>query len=66
MLAALAGGALALVAFLVWQTRAPEPLIPLGLFPTTAFPTLVGAMFLCGAAVPSAAFPGLAARNQGS
>jgi EmrB/QacA subfamily drug resistance transporter len=56
VLAGLALGAVLLGAFLAWETRAPQPMIPLGLFRRRSFSAAVGATFLTGAAIYSAAF----------
>jgi EmrB/QacA subfamily drug resistance transporter len=56
VLAGLPLGAVLLGAFLVWETRAPQPMIPLGLFRIRSFSAAVAAVFLLGAAIYSAAF----------
>ncbi len=53
---ALVVGALLMLAFFVWETRAPEPMIPLGLFRLRSFSAAVGTQFLMSAAIFSAAF----------
>jgi EmrB/QacA subfamily drug resistance transporter len=55
-LTALSLGALLLVVFLVWERRAPEPMIPLGLFRSGSFAAAVATQFLLAAAIYSAAF----------
>jgi MFS family permease len=45
-----------MLAFFVWETRAPEPMIPLGLFRLRSFSAAVGTQFLMSAAIFSAAF----------
>jgi len=55
-LAALILGAFLIVAFLGWETRAREPMIPLGLFRMTSFSAAVTSQFLMSAAIFSAAF----------
>ena len=56
VLAGLPLGAVLLGAFLAWETRAPQPMIPLGLFRIRGFSAAVAAIFLLGAAIYSAAF----------
>jgi EmrB/QacA subfamily drug resistance transporter len=55
-LAALFLGAGLIVAFLAWERRAAEPMIPLGLFRSTGFSAAVATQFLLAAAIYSAAF----------
>jgi EmrB/QacA subfamily drug resistance transporter len=45
-----------IVAFLAWERRAAEPMIPLGLFRSTSFSAAVATQFLLAAAIYSAAF----------
>ena len=49
-------GAVLLGGFLLWETRAPEPMIPLGLFRVRTFSAAVAAVFLLGASIFGAAF----------
>jgi len=56
VLAGLPLGAVLLGAFLAWETRAPQPMIPLGLFRIRGFSAAVAAIFLLGAAIYAAAF----------
>jgi EmrB/QacA subfamily drug resistance transporter len=56
VLAGLAAGAILLGVFLGWETRAPQPMIPLGLFRVRSFSAAVTAAFLTGAAIYAAAF----------
>jgi EmrB/QacA subfamily drug resistance transporter len=56
VLAGLPLGAVLLGAFLAWETRARQPMIPLGLFRVRSFSAAVAAIFLTGAAIYSAAF----------
>jgi EmrB/QacA subfamily drug resistance transporter len=56
VLAGMAAGAVLLGAFLAWETRAPQPMIPLGLFRRRSFSAAVAATFLTGAAIYAAAF----------
>lgn len=53
---ALIVGAVLIGGFLWWETRAPEPMIPLGLFRTITFSAAVATQFLLSAAIFSAAF----------
>jgi EmrB/QacA subfamily drug resistance transporter len=53
---ALTLGTLLLLAFFAWEARAPEPMIPLGLFRTTSFSAAVSTQLLLAAAIFSAAF----------
>jgi EmrB/QacA subfamily drug resistance transporter len=55
-LTALTLGALLIMAFLAWERRAPEPMIPLGLFRSGSFAAAVATQFLLAAAIYSAAF----------
>jgi EmrB/QacA subfamily drug resistance transporter len=55
-LAGLIIGALLLGGFVWWETRAPEPMIPLHLFTRVSFSSAVGAQFFMAAAIFSAAF----------
>jgi EmrB/QacA subfamily drug resistance transporter len=55
-LTALSLGVLLIMAFLVWERRAPEPMIPLGLFRSGSFAAAVATQFLLAAAIYSAAF----------
>jgi EmrB/QacA subfamily drug resistance transporter len=56
VLAGLPLGAILLGAFLAWETRAPQPMIPLGLFRNRSFSAAVAAIFMMGAALYAAAF----------
>jgi EmrB/QacA subfamily drug resistance transporter len=56
VLAGLPLGAVLLGAFLIWETRAPQPMIPLGLFRVRSFSAAVAAVFLLGASIYAAAF----------
>ncbi|MBF6556817.1 MAG: MFS transporter [Acidimicrobiales bacterium] len=49
-------GALLLLGFVLWEARAPEPMIPLGLFRQPTFAAAVGTQFLMASAIFSAAF----------
>jgi len=49
-------GAVLLGGFLIWETRAPQPMIPLGLFRVRSFSAAVAAVFLLGASIYAAAF----------
>jgi len=55
-LVGLSVGAAAIAAFLAWERRAAEPMIPLGLFRSTRFSAAVATQFLMAAAIYSAAF----------
>ncbi len=55
-LTALILGAVLTAAFLAWETRVPEPMIPLGLFRVPSFSAAVTTQFLTSAAIFSAAF----------
>jgi EmrB/QacA subfamily drug resistance transporter len=55
-LTALSLGALLIVAFIAWERRAPEPMIPLGLFRSIPFSAAVATQFLTAASIYSAAF----------
>jgi predicted MFS family arabinose efflux permease len=46
VLATLAGGALLLAAFVAWQLRAPQPMLPMGFFRSRAFSAGNAAIFL--------------------
>jgi len=52
----LALGAALIVAFVAWEGRAAEPMIPLGLFRSGSFSAAVATQFLMAAAIYSAAF----------
>jgi EmrB/QacA subfamily drug resistance transporter len=52
----LVGGAVLMVAFLVWESRAKEPMIPLHMFRIGTFSSAVTAQLLGGAAIYGAAF----------
>src|SRR5262245_4768111 len=54
--AGLATGTILLGGFVAWETRAREPMIPLGLFRRIAFSSAVTTAFLISAAIYSAAF----------
>ncbi|MDQ3865605.1 MAG: MFS transporter [Actinomycetota bacterium] len=56
IVAALTVGTGLVVAFLVWEARAPMPLVPLRLFRNTTLTTAIGAGFLMAAALFGAAF----------
>jgi EmrB/QacA subfamily drug resistance transporter len=56
VLFALVLGAVSIAGFLGWETRATEPMIPLGLFRVGSFSAAVAAAFLMAAAIYSAAF----------
>jgi MFS family permease len=56
ILAALILGAVLVAAFVAWEARVPEPMIPLRLFRGTSFPAAVGAQFLMSATIISATF----------
>jgi EmrB/QacA subfamily drug resistance transporter len=45
-----------IIGFIVWESRTPEPMIPLGLFRRSAFSAAVTTQFLMSAAIFSAAF----------
>jgi EmrB/QacA subfamily drug resistance transporter len=49
-------GAASIVAFLGWEQRAAEPMIPLGLFRSGSFSAAVATQFLVAASIYSAAF----------
>jgi EmrB/QacA subfamily drug resistance transporter len=49
-------GAASIVAFLAWERRAAEPMIPLGLFRSEGFSAAVATQFLVAASIYSAAF----------
>ena len=52
----LAAGVLLVAAFLLWETRAPEPMIPLSLFRVGTFTAAVTTTFLMAGAIYSAVF----------
>jgi MFS family permease len=52
----LVAGAILLGGFVVWETRGPEPMLPLGLFRRITFSSAVTTQFLMSAAIFSAAF----------
>jgi EmrB/QacA subfamily drug resistance transporter len=56
ILAALSLGAVLIAAFVAWEARVSEPMIPLRLFRGTSFPAAVGAQFLMSATIISATF----------
>jgi EmrB/QacA subfamily drug resistance transporter len=56
IVASMAGGGCLLVAFLAWEARADEPMIPLSLFRNTTFSAAVGALFLMTASTFGAVF----------
>jgi EmrB/QacA subfamily drug resistance transporter len=56
VLLGLALGAVAIAGFLAWESRADQPMIPLGLFRSGSFAAAVGAGFLIGASIYAAAF----------
>jgi EmrB/QacA subfamily drug resistance transporter len=49
-------GTASVIAFLVWERQAAEPMIPLGLFRSVSFSAAVATQFLLAAAIYSAAF----------
>jgi EmrB/QacA subfamily drug resistance transporter len=55
-LATLGLGVLALAGFVAWELRAPEPMLPMGLFRSPAFAGAVTTAFLQSASIFSAAF----------
>jgi EmrB/QacA subfamily drug resistance transporter len=55
-LAGLSAGAAAIAAFLAWERRTAEPMIPLGLFRSGRFSAAVATQFLTAAGIYSAAF----------
>jgi EmrB/QacA subfamily drug resistance transporter len=55
-LTGLSAGAALVIAFLAWERRAPEPMIPLGLFRSASFSAAVATQFLLAAGIYSAAF----------
>ena len=55
-LAGLVAGLAAVAAFLAWERRTAEPMIPLGLFRSRSFSAAVATQFLMAAAIYSAAF----------
>ena len=56
VLAGLPLGVILLGAFLIWESRAAQPMIPLALFRVRSFSAAVGAIFLLGASIYAAAF----------
>ena len=52
----LCAGAALIAAFVAWERRAAEPMIPLGLFRSASFSAAVATQFLMAAAIYSAAF----------
>jgi EmrB/QacA subfamily drug resistance transporter len=54
--AALTVGVLLVLAFVLWEARAPEPMIPLGLFRSGTFAAAVTTQFLMAGAIYAAAF----------
>jgi EmrB/QacA subfamily drug resistance transporter len=56
VLLGLALGAILIAIFLIWETRAAQPMIPLGLFRAASFSAAVAAGFLTAAAIYAAAF----------
>jgi EmrB/QacA subfamily drug resistance transporter len=54
--AGLSVGAASIVAFLAWERRTAEPMIPLGLFRSGSFSAAVATQFLVAASIYSAAF----------
>ncbi len=56
VLAALAAGALLAVAFVLWERRAAEPMLPMGLFASRPFSSGNGAIFFLAAALYGAVF----------
>jgi EmrB/QacA subfamily drug resistance transporter len=56
VLLGLALGATAIAAFLAWEARVAQPMIPLGLFRSGSFSAAVAAGFLTGASIYAAAF----------
>jgi len=56
IVASMAGGICLLVAFLAWEARAAEPMIPLPLFRNSTFSAAVGALFLMTASTFGAVF----------
>jgi EmrB/QacA subfamily drug resistance transporter len=56
IVASLVAGVCLLAAFLAWETRADEPMIPLSMFRSRTFSAAVAASFFLTAAVTSAAF----------
>jgi len=55
-LTGLSVGVVAIAAFLAWERRAAEPMIPLGLFRSVSFSAAVATQFLTAASIYSAAF----------
>jgi EmrB/QacA subfamily drug resistance transporter len=56
VLAALGLGAALLVAFLCWETVAPEPMVPLSLFRSRVFAAATGTQFLMAASIFATAY----------
>ena len=56
VIAALAAGLALLAAFIVWEARATEPMLPLRLFDSRAFTASIAAGFLMSGSIFSAAF----------
>jgi EmrB/QacA subfamily drug resistance transporter len=56
IVASLVGGVLLLAAFLTWEAKADEPMIPLSMFRNATFSAAVGASFFLTASVFCAAF----------
>ncbi len=52
----LVGGVCLLMAFLAWEVKADEPMVPISMFRSTTFSAAVGASFFLTASVYSAAF----------
>jgi len=52
----LSAGAVLIAAFVAWERRAAEPMIPLGLFRSASFSAAVATQFLMAASIYSAAF----------
>jgi EmrB/QacA subfamily drug resistance transporter len=52
----LSAGAVLIAAFVAWERRAAEPMIPLGLFRSAGFSAAVATQFLMAASIYSAAF----------
>jgi EmrB/QacA subfamily drug resistance transporter len=55
-LVALGLGAVSVAAFLAWEARTSEPMIPLGLFRSSGFSAAVATQFMLGASIYSAVF----------
>jgi EmrB/QacA subfamily drug resistance transporter len=56
IVASLIGGAVLLAAFLVWEAKTDEPMVPLSMFRSITFSAAVGTSFFLTASVYSAAF----------